>query len=552
MLPLLSFSLDTPPPHLPSTQLKQRAPLPQIPREVLKGGHVVYEQKICRLDETVARQHGALAFTVMPVIDDDMAPSQLYSSSLGITSSPPMNTVLRHLRHLTRSGGDSLDRWNTFQFPIRETFAALFAYLEDNWASVSPNVQQALATSPLVPIGHLLCAPNRLFFRLSEDLSPFMHEIPRHLGAHEGFLKSVGVKEAPSSLDYCNFLSDFAQEAKGSRLNPNELNAAVAIVRAIAREEAERGPTATATETAVAAGTQQVQRDGLSRAAGSGSGQRKELNNLHVPSENCVLMPLHSCLVNDDEWLRSRVGSEHQSLQVSFVHSSISHTVARQLAVPLLSEVLTEKLVQEPEELLKLSPSAQTETLRACLTDEALLSVLISVVNSLRDQHQGSSAELEDKKGLEDARARELLTGLELVFVQSLATHLVPAPMAFHGFSPFPNCCQGEAVCFYTCVQGVHRLYVNCSMLQPPVTSQVSTVPVPTRSFIHPFIHPNHPSTHLSICSSINPSVHPSVYPPLRRLSGGAWVGYLQALRLTARPRTRLRLCTELACSRTG
>lgn len=89
-------------------------------------------------------------------------------------------------------------------------------------------------------IGHSLVRPARLFFRLQGvDLSPFMHECPRHFGAHELFLKELGVREEPSAGDYVQFLSDLAQECKGARLNPNELRAVVKIVQAVAMRRKE-------------------------------------------------------------------------------------------------------------------------------------------------------------------------------------------------------------------------------------------------------------------------------------------------------------------------
>ena len=88
--------------------------------------------------------------------------------------------VLRHIRNLT-SCGDSLDRWNTQQFSLRETFSALFVYLAEHWREVVPNVKDALRAAQLVPVGHVLVRPSRLFFRLAgDDFAPFMHEMPRY------------------------------------------------------------------------------------------------------------------------------------------------------------------------------------------------------------------------------------------------------------------------------------------------------------------------------------------------------------------------------------
>jgi hypothetical protein len=103
-----------------------------------------------------------------------------------------MDLVLRHFRNITALAGDSLDRWNSV-FPIPQTFAAVYAHIHDNWRDVTPAGRDALRAASIVPVGACLVRPSRVFFRLAEDLSPFMHELPRAFGAHESFLKEVGV-----------------------------------------------------------------------------------------------------------------------------------------------------------------------------------------------------------------------------------------------------------------------------------------------------------------------------------------------------------------------
>ena len=160
------------------------------PTAVELGGHVVYEASLGCFDQllalhagtgTGAGASGALGFTVMPLLEGDLAPPQIFFSSLGVTSQPPLEVVLRHIRNLT-SCGDALDRWNTQHFSLRETFSALFVYLAEHWREVVPNVQDALRAAQLVPVGHSLVRPCRLFFRLAgEDFAPFMHEMPRYI-----------------------------------------------------------------------------------------------------------------------------------------------------------------------------------------------------------------------------------------------------------------------------------------------------------------------------------------------------------------------------------
>lgn len=135
-----------------------------FPVSVEAGGFVQYRADVCRFDQTLAGHRGALGFTVLPTLTEDISPPQSLSSALGITSVPPIEVVLRHIRNLT-TGSDTLDRWNTAQYPLKETFGELFAFLFDNWKSISPPVQAALRVTSIVPVGHLLVKPARLFFR---------------------------------------------------------------------------------------------------------------------------------------------------------------------------------------------------------------------------------------------------------------------------------------------------------------------------------------------------------------------------------------------------
>ena len=195
------------------------------------GALVAYEQDVTSYNKTLANGCGALGFTVMPVLEDAVSMPQLLSSSLGVTTAPDVGTVLKHLECLTKGG--SLDRWNYEEADIQFTFGAIFSFLTDQWGSLSHSTQRKLRDTALVPVGTQLMKSSRLFFRLNEDLSPFMHEVPRFFGTYERFLSNMGVKEVPSSQDYIEFLSDFASECRGFALNPNELKAAVAIVKSI-------------------------------------------------------------------------------------------------------------------------------------------------------------------------------------------------------------------------------------------------------------------------------------------------------------------------------
>lgn len=125
----------------------------KIPVSLNDNGNVNYSDDIGRFDELLSKQSGALGFTVMPILDEDITPHQIYFSALGrvyksyfeyyiinlgITSIPSLDIVLRHIRNLTIKSA-SLDRWNS-KYTIIDTFTGIYKYLSENWSSIPNNV----------------------------------------------------------------------------------------------------------------------------------------------------------------------------------------------------------------------------------------------------------------------------------------------------------------------------------------------------------------------------------------------------------------------------
>jgi len=102
----------------------------QFPENISTGGYITYRKDIGRFDQLLSIQHGSLAFTVMPILDEDISPPQYYFSFLGITNSPKIEIILKHIRNLTTIG-ESLDRWNS-TYTIIHTFNSIFHYLNDH------------------------------------------------------------------------------------------------------------------------------------------------------------------------------------------------------------------------------------------------------------------------------------------------------------------------------------------------------------------------------------------------------------------------------------
>ena len=100
-----------------------------VPTRTESGGHVEYVLDICRFSDVVSSGAGALVFSTMPVLADDITPPALFHSALGVTTTPNSSVVLAHLYKLTMNGkGSGLDRWNNSQFNVPTTFGQIFEY----------------------------------------------------------------------------------------------------------------------------------------------------------------------------------------------------------------------------------------------------------------------------------------------------------------------------------------------------------------------------------------------------------------------------------------
>lgn len=81
------------------------------------------------LSPTAAPKDRHLCYKVMPVLHDSCAPPQLMYSTLGITSPPSINVVLRQIRMLTEVES-TLDHWTYKHGSVEQVFSELFSYLQ--------------------------------------------------------------------------------------------------------------------------------------------------------------------------------------------------------------------------------------------------------------------------------------------------------------------------------------------------------------------------------------------------------------------------------------
>ena len=352
-----------------------------VPVSVEGGAAVMYETRICSFSQLAAKQCGSLVFSVMPLLDDDLAfPVNLYSW-LHVTTDPPVQLVLRHLKQLTEQS-ESLDRWNWAGAGPEQALSEVFKYLYQNWDSVSDKARQELSQASIVPVGHSLVHPSRLFFELSQDLSPFMYEMPRGLGALEAFFVLLGVRQRPSVIDYCEFLRTLAAECGDLALNPNELRAVLTIVDSIAELE-----------------------------GGLSSDQATALAGLYLPDELSVLRPFSRCVTCDEPWTRVALGSELHLLGVYPLHPLLPSQVVSALRVVKLSELVTEQLNED-----SLKVSADSDRLGTYLHDLITNERVWTSINQLQlhsaSQDRPVSIEL----------SRSLVNSFKYVFTEALET----------------------------------------------------------------------------------------------------------------------------------
>eukprot|EP01038_Epipyxis_sp_PR26KG_P006757 gene6757-9259_t len=249
----------------------------------------------------------------------------------------------------------------------------------------------------------MLIKPGRLFFRLSVDLSPFMHEIPRHFGAHEAFLKALDVKEQPSRMDYIQFLSDLAVESSFHPLNPNELRAVVTILSSIANES--------------------------NSSQSHHESSPMKINELYLPDEDSIMRSSRVSLWNDNIWLRNRIANGLVKTGYHIIHPNVEKSSIAQLGVSLMSQVFVEHLNRSESALTSIPEETDLQlkyksTFESPLFLNSISSLLAnSSVASFSSTHNSTTT----KASMQSLSATHLqlkLGRLNIKFVHFLETYL--------------------------------------------------------------------------------------------------------------------------------
>ncbi|KAJ1463330.1 hypothetical protein M885DRAFT_610341 [Pelagophyceae sp. CCMP2097] len=192
------------------------------------------------LRDAVAPRDAPLCWTAAYVLRVGDCPPLLLWSALGIQSPPKVETVLAHVRVLSRHPRAALAAMDLS--PV-EAFRPLYDYLDGVWSSLSPAVRAALPRLPLVPVGDVTSAEactlvaadsRRVFVEIeggvdADRLAPLVYELARPLQAHAPFLSSkLGLARSPTSAEYAALLRKLANG--DAALDPNELLAALQLV----------------------------------------------------------------------------------------------------------------------------------------------------------------------------------------------------------------------------------------------------------------------------------------------------------------------------------
>ena len=217
-------------------------------RDALSATIGVTTRTLAKYSACVVPKDSALAWTVLPIIPEEVLPPGPWHGRLKIRSPPARQVVLAHLQNICssavqsrasgggRGGGaapplpGSLQHW-TYARPPVEVFRSIFDYLTLEWSSLSSSEKDLVGSLSCVPIGNRLVRPaGRLFFRLAESLAPLMFEVPRAFGANDKLLKALGTKDTPTVQDFVRLLQELRKTSGDMPLNPNELEAVLRVV----------------------------------------------------------------------------------------------------------------------------------------------------------------------------------------------------------------------------------------------------------------------------------------------------------------------------------
>ncbi|KAH9117615.1 hypothetical protein LEN26_012555 [Aphanomyces euteiches] len=231
-----------------------------------------------------------------PIIQSYAVPPRILWSRFDLISPPTVTDVMEHIVKIARHS-NLVENW-TFSFSITDMFLDIFDFLHSHWRELNENTVTLLRDVPLIPVGASLVKANRLYFRLKDNLAPFLFEVPRVFGAYDELFRRLGTKDAPHSLDYVNLLRELQTECPS--LNLNEMRGVVKVLELLETSDP----------------------------------------NLAIPTTDNKLSSLDTCVYNDAPWIMQEIDTH----RVVVAHPSLSGSLCLRLQIPKLTTVVREVL----------------------------------------------------------------------------------------------------------------------------------------------------------------------------------------------------------------
>ena len=159
-----------------------------------------------------------------------------------------------------------------------------------------------------MPVGNHMVRPSRLFFHLSDELVPFLFEVPRIFGSHDALFRAMGARDTTDHTEcLLDLLSELRVEFAGAPLNASEICTTIQILHRLS--------------------------DSLSETAQSQAP-------IMLPSSASTLEPASNLYHNDAQWMLARV----DVTTLRFAHPLLPLHLASRFGVPKLSEAVVERL----------------------------------------------------------------------------------------------------------------------------------------------------------------------------------------------------------------
>jgi hypothetical protein len=266
-----------------------------------------HSQRTASYSEVAVPRDWALVWSARPICPAELLPPQIFWTKLKIQTPPVVEHVLDHLSSLTP---DVLERW-AFPQSRQKAFDRIFEYLTDRLEDLPLPRLQATAC---IPVANTMVKPSRLFFHLSDELAPFLFEVPRCFGAYDKLFRAMGVREATDDAEaLMSLLSELRQEFDGEPLNAGEMRTAIRILQRLS--------------------------DSVKEEQWQLSWQ---LSDVPLPTAISTLEPAASLFFNDAPWILERIDSS----SMRATHTLLPLHLASRFGVPKLSEVVVESADQ--------------------------------------------------------------------------------------------------------------------------------------------------------------------------------------------------------------